>query len=199
MSTKNRNAIVQWEVTYPQSGDEDKLRFHERFPPSVYSICAKENHEVKGVHLHMGIKLKKGLSKKKMLDWLETMFPDDFQRIHVSPIKKWENWIDYCKKEDANCHIRGDLDKKKVDEWALRVKCDCDEPIHETIIRKIKLEKELKLIEKYSNCCEIVEGMLMNEWEKIVNSNTFHGCKNFEEFRDMFWEECWDHMGYDKM
>ncbi len=76
----NRNPIKQWAITFPQyqqnqdlntlEGESaaeilDKTNFYKIFPPSNYAICCEETHEDGGLHLHMGLKLLKGISKKK--------------------------------------------------------------------------------------------------------------------------------------
>ncbi|AXQ65563.1 MAG: replication-associated protein [Cressdnaviricota sp.] len=109
MSTANRNKVIQWEITFPQSGETPKDTFHSCFPPATYSICAKEAHADGNPHLHLGIKLKKGISKSNLLKFVEKRFPNDYKRIHVSPIKSWDQWIDYCHKEDADPVITGSL------------------------------------------------------------------------------------------
>lgn len=109
LQMKNRNPIKQWEVTFPQIGQISKQEFADAFPPSDYTIVALEEHEDGGHHLHMGLKLKKGLTHSKMIKWLESKFPEDWKRIHVSPIKKMDLWIDYCKKEDPSVLIIGTL------------------------------------------------------------------------------------------
>lgn len=112
MATTNRNKVIQWEITYPQSGETPKETFHSCFPPCSYSICAKEAHADGNPHLHLGIKLKKGISKANLLKFVEKNFPDSFKRIHISPIKSWEQWIDYCHKEDPDPAISGSLSQK---------------------------------------------------------------------------------------
>lgn len=107
--TGNRNPVKQWEITYPQSGDEKKEDFVTKFPPYQYAIAAQETHEDGGNHIHLGLKLKKGLSHSKLVRWLEAKFPDDWKRIHISAIRSWDNFIDYCKKEDPAPYIDGTL------------------------------------------------------------------------------------------
>ncbi len=110
----NRNPIKQWELTFPQIGSiTTKQQFHEELPPSEYSICALEQHSDGGEHLHLGIKLKKGISHSKLIKYLTSKYPEDWKRIHISPIKNWDNWNDYCKKEDPEVVVTGTLEKKK--------------------------------------------------------------------------------------
>lgn len=129
----NRNPIKQWFVTFPQT-EVSKADFVSTFPPSDYYIIAQEEHKDGGLHLHLGIKLKKKLCKKKLIKWISEKWPNDCLRIHMEPIRKWE-WVnDYCMKEDPNYIIAGSLSKKKryTVEEALSdvmndVKIDCEE------------------------------------------------------------------------
>jgi len=57
----------------------------------------------------MGIKLKKGLSFIKMINYIMERFPDDYKRIKVEAVKNMNNWIDYCKKEDAAPYIHEEV------------------------------------------------------------------------------------------
>lgn len=111
--SNNRNPIKQWEITYPQSGETIRETFYACFPPCTYSICAKEDHADGNPHIHLGLKLKKALSKKKLLKWIEEKFPESNQRIHISPIKSWDNWNDYCMKEDPHCFVTGSLNEPR--------------------------------------------------------------------------------------
>lgn len=107
--SNNRNPIKQWEITFPQSGDTQRELFYSAFPPCDYAITCKEEHEDGSPHLHLGIKLLKGLSHAKMLKWVKGKFPEDWKRIHFSPIKNWENFNNYCMKEDPHTFIVGEL------------------------------------------------------------------------------------------
>jgi len=105
----NRNPIKQWEVTFPQSGQMSKEEFIRKFPPTDYVISCTEEHKDGGLHLHSGFKFKKGITHSKLIKWLTANFPEDWKRIHVSPIKNWECWQNYCKKEDPNFYENGSL------------------------------------------------------------------------------------------
>lgn len=110
----NRNPIRQWFITFPQcNGKESRESFSGKFPPSDYSITAEEAHEEGGTHLHMGIRLIKGLSQAKLHKWIEAKWPEDYKRIHFKPVKGWENTIAYCNKEDPYTRTRGDFVVKK--------------------------------------------------------------------------------------
>lgn len=115
----NRNPIKQWEVTFPQSGGLTKNEFIERFPPSDYVIVCSESHADGGVHLHAGFKFKKGISHSKLIKYLTAKFPEDWKRIHISSIKNWANWQDYCKKEDPLFVERGTLSSIEGKLWKI--------------------------------------------------------------------------------
>lgn len=129
-TTGTRNPVKQWEITFPQVGElAAKSTFHECWPPSTYSICCEEEHADGGMHLHLGIIFKKGISKSKLLEWAVDKFPADYKRIHVSGIRSMSHWIDYCNKEDPNSHVCGQIrgaerctlrDRiKKLAEWTM--------------------------------------------------------------------------------
>lgn len=101
----NRNKCKQWSITFPQSKDMKREDFVKKFPPHVSCICSQEEHEDGGLHLHLGIKLLKGLSKPGMLKWIKAKFPDDFKRIDVQPTRSIKCWADYLAKEDPFPYI----------------------------------------------------------------------------------------------
>lgn len=107
----NRNPIKQWEITFSQT-DLERQALIDALPPSSYSICAMEEHANGGFHLHCGVKLKHGISFKKLREYIIAKFPDDYHRIHMSAIRDWNDFIDYCKKEDPNPVINGTLAKR---------------------------------------------------------------------------------------
>lgn len=110
----NRNPIKQWAITFSQVRDvTDKLKFAEEFPPAVYSICCEEEHADGGLHLHMGVKLKKGISKANLLKWIKARFPDDYKRIKIQVVRNWDDWMDYLKKEDPDTIIKGSIEISK--------------------------------------------------------------------------------------
>jgi len=118
----NRNPIVQWMITFPQSGGViTKDKFSEMLPPSVYSKCCEEEHEDGGVHLHLVIKFIKGITISKLLKWVTEKFPTSYKRIHMKGIKDMNASIDYVSKEDPSPFIRGTLEKvKKMPQFLLK-------------------------------------------------------------------------------
>jgi hypothetical protein len=74
-----------------------------------------EQHQDGGNHLHLGIKLKKGLNKKKMLKWIATKWPNDYKRIDVQATRSIDCWDEYISKEDPECYVVLELkDKRKT-------------------------------------------------------------------------------------
>ncbi len=96
-----RNPIKNWAITFPQTscGRED---FTESFPPRDKSICCQETHKDGGFHLHLGIALKKAISKANMLKWIKKRWPEDYKRIDVQSTRSIQNWSEYMKKEDPD-------------------------------------------------------------------------------------------------
>lgn len=95
----NRNGCVQWAITFPHSGDISDSKFHEYFPPSVYSICAKEQHVNGEPHLHLGLKLKKPISEANLRKYIIVKFPNDYKRIDYGRIQSADKWAEYLAKE----------------------------------------------------------------------------------------------------
>lgn len=114
MASSNRNPIRQWSITFPQCGEVSKEDFIQSFPPAVAYTCAREPHADGGWHLHLGIKLKKGLNKSALLKWIATRWPDDYMRIDVQATRNIKDWNDYLQKEDPNCLVLEEEKKERV-------------------------------------------------------------------------------------
>jgi len=126
----NRNPIKQWFVTFPQvNGVIEKEEFHKMFPPSDYSLTAKEEHENGGYHFHMILKLVKGITKSNMIKWIKAKFPEDYKRIDVQTIRNLDDAITYCNKEDPQPITTGSLEKKikKISEGVQRLLAEDEE------------------------------------------------------------------------
>lgn len=110
----NRHPVANWFITFPQVEEcASKGEFHEQFPPSLYSICCEEEHADGSKHLHLGLRLKKGITQARLVKWVKERWPDDWKRIHFKAVKDWGHVQDYCRKEDPAVVERGELEKKK--------------------------------------------------------------------------------------
>lgn len=159
--TKNRNPVKQWEITFPQT-DISREQFIKCFPPCEYCICAQEEHADGGLHLHLGIKLLKGLSHTKLIKYISEKFPNDWKRIHISPIKNWDNWNDYCRKEDPHVIIQGALAKPVSAVVKKAMEIINDHPIESAEEYRLRMEKERK--EHYNAYLLIQHGL--PRWHK---------------------------------
>ncbi len=131
----NRNPVQQWEVTFPKYKDANEQSLYgkvgnmenvelnrdtfvnECLPPVVYQCVCQEDHADDTKHLHCGIKLVNGITHSKLLKFIKARLPEDYQRVHISAIQSWENWLAYCMKEDPYFYQDGTLDKKKKEWW----------------------------------------------------------------------------------
>lgn len=182
----NRHPIAQWEITFPQSGGiETKDSFSKKFPPSHYNICCEEEHKDGGVHLHLGIKFIKAITHSKLIKWLESKWPNDWKRIHISPIKNFTQFENYCNKEDPNVVINGTIEKiKKMTEqefinwtWALvafDIKERANIRTHENLNYKISTwrneeEREWKRL-GMDNECSWSQKAFRKQWNEEIGS-----------------------------
>ena len=130
LNMTNRNPIRQWSITFPQSGEVSREQFALSFPPAVKLMCCMEEHKEGGLHLHLGIKLKKGITKSKLLRWIERKWPNDYKRIHVQATRNVDCWQDYLSKEDPDPYLfedRAAVHAQLVDrasKWLLSVGID---------------------------------------------------------------------------
>lgn len=100
----NRNPVKQWAITFPQSGSVSRKEFADSFPPCENALCCMETHADGNPHLHLGLKLLKGLSKSKMLKWIASKWPEDFKRIDVQAVRSIGDWNNYISKEDPDIY-----------------------------------------------------------------------------------------------
>lgn len=98
--SSNRHPVKKWSITFPQCGEVERKEFADSFPPFVCCVCARETHEDGGFHLHLGLELKKGLSKSKLLTWIKSKWPQDYKRIDVQATRSARDWEEYLSKED---------------------------------------------------------------------------------------------------
>ncbi len=167
--------MKSWSITFPQT-DMDRDVFAESFPPWEEVICSREAHKDEGFHLHLGIKLMKGITKRNMLKWIEKKYPDDYKRIDVQCTRSIKDWSEYISKEDPECF-------RAVNSSA-RERAD------------IKLyEKVQELARKCENVYMLptrIEGFL--ELQKF-NAEKCKGCKTVCQECETRWREFWKKNG----
>lgn len=116
----NRNPISQWFSTFPQSGTVSKEVYLGSWPPHTYAVIGTESHSDGNAHLHLLIKLKKPLSRAKLVAWLTAKYPEDWKRIcadkALQTAKDMADVRDYILKEDPHALIVGRVEKR--DKWA---------------------------------------------------------------------------------
>lgn len=157
--SKNRMAVTQWSITFPQT-TVDRKTFLESFPPAKAWVCAQEEHEDGGKHLHLGLVLTKGITKVRLLKWIAIKWPNDYKRIKVEGVKVWQNWVDYCMKEDPEALfkplVRGDKKKYIVPKFILAMLDDLEIKIDPVTGKCIYDESELQWIRD----CEALDAKL---------------------------------------
>lgn len=99
----NRNPVKQLFITFPKS-NVDKVEFRDallRFEPSYYKVC-EEKHKDGTPHLHAVVKFKNKYSKAYVLKYFKEIYPTDYKRIDVKPVRSIKNAIAYLSKEDES-------------------------------------------------------------------------------------------------
>ena len=111
----HRHKVEQWGITFPKSqGIADKATFASTFPPRKYSVVCEEVHEDGSPHLHAALKLRQGITHSTMINWVKKRFPNDWKRIKCEGIKNWDQWHDYCHKEDPDTITEGTLEDTDI-------------------------------------------------------------------------------------
>lgn len=154
----NRNRIKNWAITFPQTECERET-FVDTMPPYDECICAREEHKEGGFHLHLGITLKKGITKRKLLDWIKLRWPKDYKRIDVQPTRSIKLWSDYIQKEDP---VAYKVNKKQ----------------------QIYEEKAAELLDTYFDKSRAYDGAV-----ELKNLRTCSGCDKVCQECEHIWEK----------
>lgn len=100
----NRNKIKQWFLTYPQWKNESKLDVRDKLLSSYnidyYKVC-KETHEDGNPHFHAVIRLRVPMSKSQIIKKFKDIYPNDYKRIDVKPVRSIKHSLQYLSKEDT--------------------------------------------------------------------------------------------------
>lgn len=100
----NRNKIKQWFLTFPQWLNQSKFDVRDILISSYnidyYKIC-KETHEDGNPHYHAVIRLRESMSKSQILKKFKEIYPSDYKRIDVKPVRSIKHSLQYLSKEDT--------------------------------------------------------------------------------------------------
>lgn len=96
-SKRNGNKVKQWFITFPRW--EDVPNWESILPSSKYGLATQEHHEDGGLHWHIIIQLKVGLTKPSLLAFFTKTYPNDWKRIHFEPIRDIGHARNYVKKD----------------------------------------------------------------------------------------------------
>lgn len=97
----SRNPVKKLFITFPQSGTvsaADFLKTLQHFPLSFYRVCT-ETHKDGQPHLHAAIEFKGKYSKAFVLKYMKTVYPEDWKRIHMEPVRSMPHALHYFEKE----------------------------------------------------------------------------------------------------
>lgn len=106
----NRNPVKQLFLTFPHS-TVDKCTFRDqllRFEPDYYSVC-EEKHKDGTPHLHAVVRFKNKYSKAYVVKYFKELYPEDYKRIDVKPVRSIKNSIAYLSKEDTSPLTSGEF------------------------------------------------------------------------------------------
>jgi len=100
----NRNKIKQWFITYPQWLKQSKIDIRDSlllsYSIDYYKIC-KETHEDGNPHFHAVIRLRESMSKSQIIKRFKDLYPNDYKRIDVKPVRSIKHSLQYLSKEDT--------------------------------------------------------------------------------------------------
>jgi hypothetical protein len=103
-ATKNRNPIKQWFYTFPQT-NLSKIDFRNSLievHSMKYFKIVQETHSDGNTHLHAVVQTTKPLPKSAILKKLKIIYPNDYKRIDVQPVRSIPQTLNYLSKEDKH-------------------------------------------------------------------------------------------------
>jgi len=161
----NRNPVKQWFITFPRWNEYPEIKTFEQISPkSKWGYVVKESHEDGGIHYHLMLKLAKGITKSKMLEFWKASFPNDYKRIDVEPTKDFRAAHNYLQKEQLEVYEWGQGMVLPVWLQVIKDEWDADKEDRQRSIKKIEELKALRLKEiweaehnsVYCWCCDRV-------------------------------------------
>lgn len=117
--TKNRNPVKYLFITYPHS-TVSKTEFiqsiEDRFELDYYKVC-EESHASGEPHLHALVRFVNKYSKNKVLQHLQSVYPDASKRMDVAIVRSIDHADAYLDKEDQDTISRGILRQPYKVKW----------------------------------------------------------------------------------
>lgn len=134
----NRNPVKQWFITFPRWNEYGDIKEFEKISPkSSWGYAVKESHEDGGIHYHLMLKLIKGITKSKMLEYWKNMFPNDYKRIDCEGTKDVRAAYNYLGKEQLEVYEWGQGMKLPV--WMQTLK---DQWCNPDLLRHVAIREE---------------------------------------------------------
>lgn len=108
---KNRNPVSSFFITFPQWTLHSKSELFQEITnlyDSVYACICQETHEDGQPHFHVCMKVKTPATYTSLIKRFKSLYPEDYKRIDVQPLKNWKSSLDYVQKEDGELQELGD-------------------------------------------------------------------------------------------
>jgi len=110
VTTRNRNAVVKWFITFPHSGEYTPKAFCLSLLTlsCIVSVCGVRETHSDGItpHIHLNLHSKYKLTKVQFLKKIQELHPEDYKRIDIRPTR-----------ESPEKAKEGYLSKEGVDIW----------------------------------------------------------------------------------
>ena len=106
----NRHKIKQYFITFPRWIMYDDFKsLADMLPGYSWIYIVQEDHDDadtdttrnSSIHYHVSIVLKHPIAKVKMINWISSCFPNEYQRVKVEATKNFERALTYCQKEST--------------------------------------------------------------------------------------------------
>jgi len=107
----NRNRLVRWFITYPKC-ELTKMAFSREIlqvHACKYLKAVQETHQDGTHHLHVYLVLENAISHAQFLNFFKKVYPNDWKRIHLKPVRNPVATLQYLDKEDTEPFVVGNL------------------------------------------------------------------------------------------
>ncbi len=148
-TNNNRNPRKLWFITYPQWPGTDRKTITQPYSDYDYYIVCKEKHQDTNDHYHLLIRFVNTHTKKDLIQLVKRLYPNDWKRIHINPVRNLKAAISYCKKEDTAYMESGNISiSTRFRKWYYRqfeaafgyTVEEYDQHVEDKIMEKLKQE-----------------------------------------------------------